>query len=437
MNLLSDSLKLKIENNPTNTILNKYFIPTGYVNNRDIIIPTYFDGRLTWGDLLFPVINQGKCGSCWAFASVSCLSDRFNIQSMGKMNINLSIAKLIMCNWQGSESKRKNPQYNMETIAKLNAIALEQKACYGNTLYDAWRYLYIYGTPSEECVPYNKSIGAFKKYDKISDVEQANHIPLCTQVLGSFADMCADFSINPVTGEEQGTPQKLYRALHFYTLPTEESIIKDIYIWGPVTTGIKVYLDFYKFDNKNEIYESDMQGPLISGHALVIVGYGEENGKKYWIIRNSWGTDWGDNGYFKMIRGKNNCKIEENAIAGIPDFFYPENYTGFSKYTSYYNEEYAKQRIESDINPQTGYTNRNMINYPFFDFSRPVELKDLPDWNTFIAGLFNNKKNIQKNILPEPVQIEKPARNNLIFLWVFLFVCFLFFCVLFYRWSRS
>ena len=88
MENLSATLKLKIENNPTNTILNNYNIPSGYTNNRDIIIPINFDGRLVWKNLLFPVINQGKCGSCWALASVTCLSDRFNIQSNGKININ-------------------------------------------------------------------------------------------------------------------------------------------------------------------------------------------------------------------------------------------------------------------------------------------------------------------------------------------------------------
>jgi len=318
----------------------------------------------------------------------------------------------------------KNPEYNLENIAKINSISLEQKACYGNTIYDAWRYLYIYGTPTENCVPYNKTIGSFKKYDKISEAEQANQIPLCRQLLGYFGDMCADFSINPTSGEEQGTPQKLYRAYHFYRLSTEESIIKDIYTWGPVSTGIEVYLDFYNFDSKNQIYESNMKGPLLSGHALVIVGYGEENGKKYWIIRNSWGTEWGDNGYFKMIRGKNNCKIEDNAVTGIPDFFYPENYNGLSSYTWPENEEYLKQRNESDINPETGYTNRNMINYPFLDFSRPIELQDLPDWNTFIAGLYN--KNINNTIILPKYQKQSTSKTKS-YLWIFLLFLFLLF----------
>jgi C1A family cysteine protease len=42
-------------------------------------------------------------------------------------------------------------------------------------------------------------------------------------------------------------------------------------------------------------------------HAVLAVGYGFENGIPYWLIKNSWGADWGDNGYFKMEMGKNMC----------------------------------------------------------------------------------------------------------------------------------
>ena len=49
-------------------------------------------------------------------------------------------------------------------------------------------------------------------------------------------------------------------------------------------------------------------------HAVLAVGYGVENGVPYWLIKNSWGADWGDNGYFKMEMGKNMCGKFRNWI---------------------------------------------------------------------------------------------------------------------------
>lgn len=64
----------------------------------------------------------------------------------------------------------------------------------------------------------------------------------------------------------------------------------------------------------------------MGGHAVVIVGWGNEtsaDGKQipYWIVRNSWGPEWGDGGYFKFLRGSNHCEIEENVIVGVPSLF--------------------------------------------------------------------------------------------------------------------
>jgi cathepsin B len=179
-----------------------------------------------------------------------------------------------------------------------------------------------------------------------------------------------------------------------------EYIMENIYKWGPATTGMKVYPDYYTFDPVNEIYEWNGEGPQVGGHAISIVGWGEEHGKKFWWIKNSWGENWGINGYFRMVRGTNNCEIEENVMTGAPDFFYPLGYkhepdTDFGE-LDIVPQTQLQQRIREDtginvlaagIEPTTGYTRKAMARLPGFDFSAPIKLSELPDFKKFIAGV--------------------------------------------------
>jgi hypothetical protein len=58
---------------------------------------------------------------------------------------------------------------------------------------------------------------------------------------------------------------------------------------------------------------------MMGGHAVRLVGWGEEDGQKFWTIANSWGTSWGHDGYFRIARGVDLCGIESRRVtAGIP-----------------------------------------------------------------------------------------------------------------------
>lgn len=63
-----------------------------------------------------------------------------------------------------------------------------------------------------------------------------------------------------------------------------------------------------------------VKGKVLGGHAIRILGWGVDKytNTPYWLIANSWNTDWGDHGYFKIKRGNNECDIENSISAGLP-----------------------------------------------------------------------------------------------------------------------
>lgn len=87
----------------------------------------------------------------------------------------------------------------------------------------------------------------------------------------------------------------------------EEDIKMALLKYGPIAVGMNA--------NNLQFYKSGIHDPKVCmgwrmNHAVLIVGYGiDENGTKYWTVRNSWGIDWGEEGYFRIVRGKGKCGI--------------------------------------------------------------------------------------------------------------------------------
>merc|ERR1719159_1491357 len=83
---------------------------------------------------------------------------------------------------------------------------------------------------------------------------------------------------------------------------------------GPFTIAINsVFFDAYKKGIMNPP-KLTCSGAMPSlDHQVAIVGYGTENGQDYWKVKNSWGTDWGENGYCRVARGTNKCGVASDA----------------------------------------------------------------------------------------------------------------------------
>ena len=290
-------------------------------------IPSKFDGRKVWSDYISDIRSQGQCGSCWAFSSIFVLATRLSIYSRGKYNYIFSPAKMVFCGLSTSENsnddflnKVKNDLengvfYDFKKSEKKNNIVY---GCSGENLINAWQFLFRYGVPENDCFQYGDEQNNDGTYFDLTNTED---LPFSCGDLASLS-----FDICPTTKKRMIS----HRAGGFYMVPgttstdktkpqgSEFNIRKEIYKWGPCTSGIMVYQDFIDWNGKG-IYKYDGISQKVGGHAIVLMGWGEENGTKYWIVRNSWGNDWGDKGYFKILRGINHCEIEENVVVGFPN----------------------------------------------------------------------------------------------------------------------
>lgn len=138
--------------------------------------------------------------------------------------------------------------------------------CNGGTSIGAFQYVRYHGIASEESYPYTEVQGTCK-------------------------------SFNPV----------LYATGFVRVPPTENDLLKAVGSVGPVSAAI-VSTNSLSDYKGGILDDSSCNGRQIN-HGVLVVGYGSENGKDYWIMKNSWGAQWGDSGYWKMIRGKNSCSI--------------------------------------------------------------------------------------------------------------------------------
>ena len=110
----------------------------------------------------------------------------------------------------------------------------------------------------------------------------------------------------------------------YYGACNEASMMHDLYHFGPIVVALNAPSDLFYYnggiyDSKDED-RSDWDITKTSrwektNHAVTCIGWGEENGEKYWIIKNSWGSNWGMDGYFNMKRGTDDIASESMAAS--------------------------------------------------------------------------------------------------------------------------
>jgi len=217
--------------------------------------PAEFDSRTQWPNCVHPIRDQARCGSCWAFGASEAFSDRVCIASQGATDVVLSPQWLVSCD-------------------------NSDMGCQGGWLNKAWAYIAKNGLPTDTCAPYTSGTG----------------------VSGKCPAACAD-----------GSAPTFIKAKNVRTFATPSDAQADILTNGPIETGFTVYSDFMTYSSG--IYKHTTGG-ILGGHAIKVVGWGSENGVDYWIAANSWGTSWGETGFFRIQTGQ--CGFEAGMIIGDP-----------------------------------------------------------------------------------------------------------------------
>jgi C1A family cysteine protease len=198
------------------------------------------------------VKNQEQCGSCWAFATVAA-TEGVNFMTNGKLE-SLSEQELVSCDSVDQGCNGGLPSNAFSYMAK-NAVGFELESDY----------------------PYTAADGTCKAKSSLEKV---------------FLDKASNG----------------YKAIS----QDEDEIAQALMDDGPLAIGINATpMQFYSGGISNPW----ICNPKALDHGVAIVAFGEDSGTKYWTIKNSWGSSWGEKGYYRIVRGKGKCGVNQMVTA--------------------------------------------------------------------------------------------------------------------------
>ncbi|XP_038052508.1 cathepsin B-like [Patiria miniata] len=257
------------------------------VTDDDTDIPTEFDARTKWPQCpsIGRITDQGRCNAYWAFAAVEVINDRYCI-SQG-VHVNISVEDALTCNPyivpnRGCQAA-SSPYLVLKTWAENGLVT--------GGAYDS----------NAGCRPY--------PYKPCTHYENGTYSPCQRPPEFTFCNKSCR------AGYPNDYEQDKHYGSYYSVAQSEASIQREIMTNGSVTSYIVYYQDFPLYRSGVYRHTSDL---LVGSYSLKILGWGVEGDQKYWLCASSWNTECGDKGFIKVLRGVNECRIEESVKAGTP-----------------------------------------------------------------------------------------------------------------------
>ncbi|KAM3137095.1 hypothetical protein pb186bvf_010823 [Paramecium bursaria] len=257
-------------------------------------IPSSFDSRVKWSSCqsMKEIRDQGNCGSCWAVSAASVLSDRYCIAF-----------------------KQHNP-FSSQELLECCDFCGNDNDCDGGYPVTSFKYATLYGIVTGSGYKddnYCKSYG-FPPCDHGYDGKFGN----CGQehFLNSLKSSCEN-QCSKGSGRLYDKDKKKIKEYYRLNSTTKNTltaqIMTEIIERGPVQATFIVHEDFLNY--RGGIYQYKV-GAELGGHSVKILGWGEEQGIKYWLCANSWNEYWGEQGFFRIVR-ESSLNIEDQVYAGV------------------------------------------------------------------------------------------------------------------------
>mmetsp|Transcript_49105 Transcript_49105/g.97574 ORF Transcript_49105/g.97574 Transcript_49105/m.97574 type:complete len:662 (+) Transcript_49105:70-2055(+) len=275
--------------------------------NANAAVPDDFDSEQNWphcAKIIGDIRDQSNCGCCWAFAGAEAASDRMCIATDAAIVVPISAQDVC-----------------------FNGGGFMSRGCNGGQISSPWSYMKkggLFGGKGAVSGGQYQGSGPFGK-GYCSDYSLPNchhHGPQGNDPYPAEGEPGCPHANSPagpkMCDADAKAPHNDFESDKYsysgstITASGESHIQQAIMQGGPMEVAFSVYSDFENY--ASGIYHH-VSGEQVGGHAVKVVGWGVENGVKYWKIANSWNPYWGEKGYFRIRRGNNEGGIENQAIA--------------------------------------------------------------------------------------------------------------------------